>query len=462
MRPETPALSNSIAEQPGRQRARLRLALGVLLCLLAGPAWSQWAAEAGDRVRNGFGPESAAGASACRGACGAGCPSSCDQEVRYECRADGSLTRVRRYSCGTHPACRDHDDCLDRCVSEQAEGYDCAAYCHSEAVDAWGMEPALTWAAGGGPYQGDAIIFDYSMDRPGGAEAVYVCPEGAERQCADGQGLCQRKGRPVDPVFGGYQGGAAKRMQIEGFRSGRVCTAGSRPEEVCRVSMDIPITGQDRCRQAEGDVPCSWYGFEMNYRNAVPGEPMYCRTSADGEDFLGRMISKGMAAGGSPGGHDDDSADPAIPKEFSQIFEQVQRDVEKGRSLEGALSDITIVTEDGQVVGGPAGPSPYPRPGVPNEVMLDGSSGHVMVAMFERTDGGAPGSVIEHQVTCLQGGEPVVETTFRLHFADTGPAAGGRPSDPGDGNCSCACSNKDTADELCAFFCEEEFAACGR
>ena len=91
-------------------------------------AFAQWAASPGDTVRNVFGPAKGERASMCRGACGLGCPGSCEEQVTYECLDSERLLRVDAYLCGTHQGCRDHDDCLDRCTRDRAQGFDCDAY----------------------------------------------------------------------------------------------------------------------------------------------------------------------------------------------------------------------------------------------------------------------------------------------------------------------------------------------
>lgn len=84
---------------------------------------AQWAASPGETVRNLFGPVQGERASMCRGACGLGCPSACKQRVTYECLDSERMMRVNTYICSTHQGCREHDDCLDRCTQNRAEGF---------------------------------------------------------------------------------------------------------------------------------------------------------------------------------------------------------------------------------------------------------------------------------------------------------------------------------------------------
>jgi len=127
---------------PIRRDAGAREGLGHLpamlvawLLLLPAVVAAEWSAQPGDRVRDAFGPPGGAGATVCRGACGAGCPSTCEQRVAHECVDGERLRRVRIYECGSHLGCREHDDCLDRCLQQHAQGFDCQTQCHGEVVE---------------------------------------------------------------------------------------------------------------------------------------------------------------------------------------------------------------------------------------------------------------------------------------------------------------------------------------
>jgi hypothetical protein len=378
--------------------AALLLGAG-LLSPLSSPA-RQGAAE-----RNVFGPESHQAAPACRGACGQSCPSTCEQVVRFECSGSDSLLRVRSYSCGTHQGCRDHDACLDRCAVERAEGYDCQTECHARAVEDWGMEWAGSWALGGGPNDPDPLWFEYTMDAPAGAEAQYRCPDGATRQCGGDSAACMAANRPVEPVFDAYSGNGPGVVQVSGFRSGRVCLDGGQPASVCQPTADIQVTGSERCSQADGAQACSWYGFELDYRNANPLEPLNCHSTGADEDFLGGIVSQVIKA--APANTDTD---------LGNLLGNLQKELKSGKSLDQLFGGMSITTADGQVLGGaPPGPS-YPEPGVPSEVVLDSGAGHVLVPMFELRNASPPGTTLVREVRCNQGGKPVIETTFRLHF----------------------------------------------
>lgn len=400
-------MSSAAGTRP-EMRARFEGLLIVCLLLVLFPQESsaQWAAGPGETVRNVFGPQKNQDAPACRGACGMDCPSSCDQELRFECAGGGRLLRVQTMSCGTHPACREHDDCLDRCTQEQAAGFDCSTQCNTDVMSLWPVEQAASWAAGGGPFEGEPILFEYTVDRPGGPEAYYRCPPGAVQQCGDPKTVCQLDGVAVDPVFASYAGSGAGSLRVAGFRSGNVCTEGGEPDSVCQDAVDIRVTGSDQCAQPDGPRACTWYGFEFDYRNAVPGEPLYCQSSGADGDFLGGIVTGVLKSA---------SADPNT--EFGSFLGGLQKELGSGKSLDQVFAGITMTTADGQVLGGSAPAEAFPSPGVPGEVAVDSSSGHLLVPMFELYGAKPPGSSVEHHVRCSQGGRPVIETVFRLHFA---------------------------------------------
>jgi hypothetical protein len=385
------------------------LLIAVLLTLvlfLPQQTAAQWSAQPGDTVRNAFGPAKGLNVPVCRGACGADCPSTCEQSVQFECAGGERLLRVQSYNCGTHQGCQEHDDCLDRCSQKQAEGYDCATECHAEAVGNWGLDKAGFWAAGGGPYEGDPITFQYTMETPGGPEAIYRCPAGAGQQCSAGVGSCLTGSKSVDPEFETFVGGGPQTVKVSGFRSGTVCLENGQPSSVCQNAVDINITGNDRCAQADGAQPCTWYGFELDYQNANPSEPLYCQSSAAEEDFLGGVVSSAIEA--APGGVEGD---------LGKLLGQFQKDLSNGKSLDQIFSGITVTAADGKTLGEPEPTEVFQAAGVPNEITLNGTSGHILVPIFERKDASAPGTYVEHQITCRQTGRPVLETTFSLHFA---------------------------------------------
>lgn len=405
-----PLSLDSSAGHPGAPRTSLTLTVILLglAVLLPQEAAAQWAANSGDTVRNAFGPVKNLRASVCRGACGLDCPSSCDQQVQFECAGDGKLLRVRSYSCGTHQGCREHDDCLDRCSQEHGAGYDCAAECHAEAVTNWGLEQAGLWAAGSGPVDADPIGFQYTMDTPDGPEAFYRCPAGARQQCTAGRAACLSGDESVAPVFETFAGGGEDTVRVSGFRAGRVCIAGGQPSAVCQDAVDIQVDGNDRCDRPGGAQRCTWYGFELDYRNANPTEPLICRSSAIGQDFLGGVVTRVIEAA---------PTDPDADSDLGKMLGHFQKELNSGKSLDQLFSGISVTTADGETLGEPALEEGFQEPGVPGEVVLKGASGHLLVPIFEWHAASPPGTSVEHNVRCSQQGRPVIETLFRLHFA---------------------------------------------
>jgi hypothetical protein len=367
---------------------------------------AQWAAKPGETVRNAFGPTKNLRPSICRGACGLDCPDTCEQVVQFDCTAKGGLLRVQTYSCGTHQGCREHDDCLDRCVQEHGAAYDCQTECHAEAVSDWGLERAGAWAAGGGPFDSEPVTFQYTTDTPDGPHALYGCPDGAQRQCTAGNGQCVSGSNPVEPVFNTFEGGVAGTVQVSGFRSGIACTEAGHPTSICQQAVEISVTGEDQCAQPEGNKRCTWYGFELDYHNAVPGEPLICNSSAIEGDFLGGVVSRAI-----------ESANADTDTELGKLLGQFQQDLNSGKSLDSIFSGISVTTADGNTVGGAPPAETFQPPGVPTEVELNTTSGHLLVPIFELHDAAPPGTQVEHLVRCSQQGLPVVETRFRLHFA---------------------------------------------
>ena len=400
-------MSSAAEIHPDMQRADKTLAavLFTLVLLLPLASLAQWSANPGETVRNAFGPSRSEAAPVCRGACGADCPSSCEQDVEFQCAGAGALIRVQTYSCGTHQGCRQHDDCLDRCSQEHAEGYDCQAECHAEAIEDWGVEMAGSWAIGGGPYDGAPIKFEYTTQKPGGPEAVYRCPEGARQDCTAERDGCRAGNKMVDPVFDSFAGGGSGQVRVTGFRSGRVCTAGGQPSSVCEAAVDIKVSGMDYCAQSGGRKGCTWYGFELDYANANPAEPLICQSSAADEDFLGGMVSKIIK-----------SSSPDSDSDMGNLLGQLQQELNSGKSLDQVFSGITVTTADGEVLGSDAPREVFPEPGVPAQIALNGVAGHLFVPMFELRDASPPGTSVEHMLRCTQQGNPVIETMFRLHF----------------------------------------------
>lgn len=438
------------------------LATLLAILLLAGsPATVESAEKPGATVRNAFGPEVSHLTNQCRGACGAGCPDSCDKSVSYECIDGARLLKVVSYECGTHQGCRTHDNCLDVCLEGGSGSGDCQSQCDADAMQNFGPEKSISWLVGGGPYDGK-IIFEYTRDTSYELEPAYHCPQGSSRQCGKNAGCETTAGKWVEPVFDTYPQAASGAMRISDFRTGPACA-----DTICTQTADIEITGNDRC----DDGPCTRFGMEFDYENANPAAPLKCSTSTSGgdSDFIGGLIKQGSDAMTTR------SSEPEEDDGLGQLLSMFQDVVSSADSPEDVQIKITPLDENGNPIESKSVGNDLPgrlRP-IPSRVDIPATSGHLFVAMYELTSAAKPGQTKERRIRCTHRGEPVLETVVRLrHIAttpqgisDTKGGSSSLTSGSSSGNsvqaeCSCECGMKGFADELCAFFCEEEFAAC--
>lgn len=399
--------SATFEKSVGRARFGLLPPLALAL-LLSAPANAQWAASPGQTVRDAFGPTTGGKARMCRGACGVGCPSACAQRTSYECLADQRLRRVRSFTCGTHQGCREHDDCLDRCSQQRGLGFDCDAECHSEAVERYGLERAVSWAAAGGPFDGDPITFEYTRDAQGDAPPTFRCPDGARLDCSHTEGRCLAGGSPVAPVFDSYQTTRPDAMRISSFRSGPLC--GNR---VCSQAIDIRVTGEDTCESESGPTRCSRYGLEFDYSNADPSMPLECSSSTEGGsgDVIGDLIKKGFDAAPELG------ADTFQGNEgLGELLGMFQKVVASADSPQDVKVSMAPLGTDGKPIESErVGSSPRSAPPpVPRSIDLPAASGHLVVPMYELADGSGGGAPRVREIRCSHNGVPVLEASFRL------------------------------------------------
>jgi hypothetical protein len=80
-------------------------------------------------------------------------------------------------------------------------------------------------------------------------------------------------------------------VEISNFRSGLAC-AGSAADNggrgwICHVTEDILVTDYGRCRYAKETLPCTWVGFEFDYRDAQPGAALDCVEESDRPTAIG-------------------------------------------------------------------------------------------------------------------------------------------------------------------------------
>ena len=374
-------------------------------------ALRSWAAQPGETVRNSFGPA----ASDCRGACGPGCQSaqSCESGARYECLGDDRLLRIETYACRTHQGCRVHDDCLDRCAESNAQGVDCEAMCHLEAVQEYGVQDAMSWLQGGGPYDAGPIYFEYTSSAPGMPEPAYRCAEGTRLECGGAARCLTAAGVEVEPVFDAFPAGVGA-ISVSAFRSGRLCQQGPGGSMVCEQTVDIQVTGADSCAQGAGSARCTRFGFEFDYLSANPSVPLVCSaaTSRGGTlDLPAFMLGQALSAVVSQEQNTD----------LGPGLRGLQDALRSGRSVEEVFSGVSVAPLDdngrpveSQRVG--AGPAAQNPPATPRQVSFEAASGHLVVPMYELHDPTRSGQVVEREVECSYNGTPVLETRFRLQF----------------------------------------------
>lgn len=382
----------------------LRNCLFILACLgLFFPdlVAAQWAAQPGQTVRNSFGPLEGDRASMCRGACGPGCPSTCKERTTYECLDSGRLLRVNTYICSTHQGCRDHDDCLDRCTQNREQGFDCEAYCHTDAVNAYGLPNTTSWAAGGGPFDGPPIIFEYTRDTPNSLEPAFRCSEGAQLQCNGGKGQCVTAEGTAEPVFDSYPAAGPGAMRVMNFRSGPLCG-----DSVCRQATLIRVTGQDTCERGR----CTKYGVEFDYKNADPGVPLLCSGEVtEGGDFVGNILRKGaerMPQQGDGSGEDG----------MAELVGIVQKVLKSADTPEDVRVSVAPLDEHGNPIESQRVGTTYTGPAsVPRSVDIPAVSGHMVVPMYQLVDVPDKDNRVR-QIRCSHKGQPVLEVAFQLQF----------------------------------------------
>jgi hypothetical protein len=72
----------------------------------------------------------------------------------------------------------------------------------------------------------------------------------------------------------------AHAVEISNFRSGLACTnspTGDAAEGwICHDTEEVLVTDLGRCEYDGRILPCTWVGFEFDYRNARPGDRLEC------------------------------------------------------------------------------------------------------------------------------------------------------------------------------------------
>ena len=106
----------------------------------------------------------------CRGACGPDCTrNNCTLRGTGRCESDpagrqtGNWVTANVYSCGTHQACREHDDCYDTCNNGRCDSWaaaSCRRKCDLDTVSKWPAPAPYWWARGYGSFD-NHIDFEY-------------------------------------------------------------------------------------------------------------------------------------------------------------------------------------------------------------------------------------------------------------------------------------------------------------
>ena len=73
---------------------------------------------------------------------------------------------------------------------------------------------------------------------------------------------------------------ASNAVEIENFKSGLACTDGETFGWICHEVETVYVTGQSKCVYNDEAVPCTWHGFEFDYKDLKEGQSIECRLSS--------------------------------------------------------------------------------------------------------------------------------------------------------------------------------------
>ena len=73
---------------------------------------------------------------------------------------------------------------------------------------------------------------------------------------------------------------ASNAVEIENFKSGLACTDGETFGWICHEVETVYVTGQSKCIYNDEAVPCTWHGFEFDYKGLEEGQSIECRVSS--------------------------------------------------------------------------------------------------------------------------------------------------------------------------------------
>jgi hypothetical protein len=279
---------------------------------------------------------------------------------------------------------------------------ECDAQCHAEVTESYGLEPAVSWMGGDGPYDG-WITFEYTRDRTGSLEGTYRCPSGSRLQCGSSPSCVGASDAIVEAVFDGYSGTGPGAMRIANFRSGLLCG-----NSVCQQASVIQVTGEDTCERGK----CTRYGIEFDYGSADPSSPLECSSSSSGgsgDDFVGGLLK--MAADVAP--QQGDGSGQGGMAEMLGVFQKVLRSADSPEDVQISMAPLG---PDGQPIESKrVGTEQIGPPSVPRTLDLPATSGHLVVPMYQLADTGTTEPRVR-AIRCTHKGVPVLETTFKLQF----------------------------------------------
>jgi len=86
-------------------------------------------------------------------------------------------------------------------------------------------------------------------------------------------------GETIQPGFYSHEP-ASVGIQINGARSGELCTDASGSDNICRVATKITVVGHDTCiGDDDNPYPCTRYGYQYDYSGATPDTEIQCHAT---------------------------------------------------------------------------------------------------------------------------------------------------------------------------------------
>ena len=72
----------------------------------------------------------------------------------------------------------------------------------------------------------------------------------------------------------------ASAVEIENFKSGLACTDGETFGWICHEVEKIYVTGQGKCTYNGEVKPCTWHGYEFDYKGITDDTAIECKVSS--------------------------------------------------------------------------------------------------------------------------------------------------------------------------------------